>query len=282
MKTETPASQEPAVVLVFVHQARLEWHERIGLQQCATVLRNHPIFLVCPEGLDVSEHLAVADNLQVDRIPPRWQASYQAYNRLKILPFLYHRYAHYEFILTHELDAFVFRDELGSWCREGWDYVGAPWFAGGDGNGAEVRPLGVGNSGFSLRRPAAMLRVLHSFGRVVPSGKIISRWRKARRETGASFWLLVSLLTWRNNFHHWFNDFAGPEDVFWCKHAAPRFPWMKLAPYEVGRRFSFEAQARRLYAELGGQLPFGCHQWHALDRPFWRPFIRSFGYDVPT
>ena len=49
---------------------------------------------------------------------------------MKILPFLYERYAAYEFMFTYELDAFVFKDELEKWCEQGWDYIGAPWFDG--------------------------------------------------------------------------------------------------------------------------------------------------------
>ena len=48
-----------------------------------------------------------------------------------------------------------------------------------------------------------------------------------------------------------------------------QFPWFRVAPYEVARRFSFESNPRRLHDECGGRLPFGCHKWMENDRGFW-------------
>ena len=63
--------------------------------------------------MDVSAYRRIAPELIVDFIRPSLLSSYRAYNRLKILPFLYRRYADFEYVLTYELDAFVFRDLVG-------------------------------------------------------------------------------------------------------------------------------------------------------------------------
>src|SRR5262245_21541072 len=150
---------EPVIVLIIAYKDKLDWYEEIGLRQCFRVLGNHPISLVCPDGLNVDAHRRIAPKLRVDFIPPHWQSSYKSFFRLKVLPFLYRRYARYEYILFHELDAFVFRDDLARWCASGWDYIGAPWFEGYNKAAADAKPLGAGNGGFCLRRTAAMLRV---------------------------------------------------------------------------------------------------------------------------
>src|ERR1700760_2530111 len=101
-----------AVVLIFAYKATPDWHEEVALRQCMRVLGRHAIRLVCPEGLNVGAYRAIAPDLAVDFIPAAWMASVEAYNRLHMRPFLYERYADFEFMLVHQLDAFVFRDEL--------------------------------------------------------------------------------------------------------------------------------------------------------------------------
>ncbi|QYM80497.1 hypothetical protein K0B96_07785 [Horticoccus luteus] len=272
--------RKKAAVLVFAHSPVLTGFEKIALEQCCRVLAHHPIHLICPEGLDVSAYRQITPALQYDFIPPQWLASYRSYNRLKILPYLYRRYADFEYLLTYELDAFVFRDELLEWCAQGWDYIGAPWFDLNTSGVTTASPTGVGNSGFSLRRTDAMLRVLRSFGHVIPASTVVADWKRAGRISLGSFWLLFSRLTYRNNFFALLNDFEGNEDAFWGQFAARRFPWFRVAPCDVAKRFSFEVNAPRLHRELGCTLPFGCHKWTALTPEFWYPIIRSFGYNV--
>jgi len=271
----------PVVVLIFTHAPALSWAEEISLRQCVRVLGAHPIRLVCPEGLDVSAYRAIAPDLVVDFIPAHWLASLRAYNRLKILPWLYRRYAAYEFILTYELDAFVLRDELLDWCGQGWDYIGAPNFAGYLRALPDAPPVILENSGFSLRRTSSMLRVLRTLRYRVPPAAMFEDWRKTARFSLGSLFLLFGRLTFRNNFYAPLNDFIGNEDDFWCLQAAQRFSWFKLAPYDVARNFAFEVNASRLLAENKGHLPFGCHKWVEVSTDFWRPIIRSFGYSAP-
>lgn len=270
-----------AVVLIFAHQPTLAWHEAVSLAQCVRVLGTHPIHLVCPAGLDVSAYRTVAPDLAIDFIPPHWLASYRTYNRLKILPWLYRRYANYEFILTHELDAFVFRDELSAWCDASWDYIGAPSFAGYLDAAADAPPMPLLNSGFSLRRTASMLRVTRTLRYLDTPREVWTQWRATGARSLGSLFLALSRLTFRNNFFAPLNDYGRNEDAFWCLHAARRFPWFRLAPYEAARKFSFEANAPRLLAENGGQLPFGCHKWATLTPDFWRPIVQSFGHVFP-
>jgi hypothetical protein len=269
------------VVLIFAHAPELQWHEKISLEQCLRVLGQHAVRLVCPEGLDVSAYLRIAPALQVDFIPSQWMASYRAYNRLRVLPLLYKRYAAFEYILFHELDAFVFRDELSDWCAQGWDTIGAPWFERHHEALPDAAPTGAGNGGLCLRRTKSMLRVLHSFGHVIPARTVLDDWRRARSFSPGSLWLLFSRLTYRNNFFWLLNDFGANDDIFWGKYAAKRFPWFRIAPYGVAERFSFEVNAPRLYREIGNRLPFGCHKWQQLTPDFWFPIIRSLGYSVP-
>lgn len=263
--------RNPVIVLIFTHKEHLEWFEQISLRQCIKVLGRHPIRLVCPEGLDLTEYRAIEPNLSADFIPSHWLQSLRAYNRLKILPWLYRRYADYEFMLTYELDAFVFRDELLDWCAKSWDYVGAPWFDGYYLASPDAKPAGVGNSGFSLRRTQAMLRVGRTWRYQQPAYSVLWGWWKGR----SSLKNTLAALTIRNNFYASFNDYPGNEDGFWGQTVARRFSWFRVAPYEVARAFSFEANPSRLYRECDNILPFGCHKWMELEPQFWKEHIPS-------
>lgn len=266
-----------AVILIFVHKPTLEWYEKISLQQCVRVLGTHPIRLVCPEGMDIRRYREVEPDLAVDFISPSWLSSYEAYNRLKIVPFIYRRYSAYRFILTYELDSFVFRDDLLAWCEEGWDYIGAPWFEGYAGATRASKPIGVGNSGFSLRRTGTMLRVMRSLRYQQSPRELVNAWREGKRRLRG----ILAALTFRNNFFAPLNNYSGYEDTFWCQVVAPRFPAFRLAPHEIARRFSFECNPGLLYEQCGQTLPFGCHKWFKYEPKFWKPHIENFGYEWP-
>ncbi|MEM9411010.1 MAG: DUF5672 family protein, partial [Planctomycetota bacterium] len=151
-----------AVILIFHHSGHLKWYEEISLKQCFEILGHHPIRLVCPAGTNLDRFIRIIPNIRVDFVPQAWMRRIQRYNRMKILPALYEKYSQFEFMLTYELDAFVFSDQLQTWCESEWDYVGAPWFVE-----PPTRPLtylGVGNSGFSLRKIQQCIRVMNQFG----------------------------------------------------------------------------------------------------------------------
>jgi len=268
------------VILVIAHKPTLEWYEAIGLEQCFKILARHPIRLVCPSGLDISAYRRIEPTLEVDFIPSHWLASYRASNRVKILPFLYRRYAGFEYILFHELDAFVFRDELLNWCEQGWDYIGAPWFEGYNTARPDATPVGVGNGGLSLRRTQTTLRVARCWKTIRPATEVFTEWMRCWNLNPRSLCLLFANLTWRNSFHHAVNRFLKnlpPEDVFWSC-AGRRIQGFRLAPYEEARRFSFEVNPERLFLECGNKLPFGCHKWMEYQPDFWKPLIEAEGY----
>lgn len=251
---------ERVVVLIFAHRPDPDARERESFRQCCRVLGAHPLRLVCPRGMDLAVYRALHPGLAADGIDPAWFRSVRDYNLLKTLPWLYRRYAGYEFMLTHELDAFVFRDELLLWCDQGWDYIGAPWFEGYYDCREDSPVLGVGNSGFSLRR-------IRTLERAATAARW-REWRSPRRLLGN-----LRRVVRGGRFHDPLARVLPHEDVYWCRVVAPRVRGFRIAPYEVARRFAFEANAPRLFRECGGQLPFGCHKPHHLHPDFWKTYI---------
>lgn len=264
----------PVVVLIFTHKAEPDAWERLAFAQCHKVLGKHPIRLVCPRGMNVSAYRAVVPGVVPDFVDPNWFKTIRHYNLLKVLPWLYRRYARYEYMLTYELDAWVFRDELLDWCAQGWDYIGAPWFANYSQSVPDDKPLGVGNSGFSLRNVQSALRALRQRGRerAILLVKGLIKWRISPVDFVRSFFDA-------ERFYAPFNEYFEADDMFWHFMVAKEYPWFRLPTCEQARPFAFESNPSRLYKENGNKLPFGCHKWQAREPEFWRGFI-PFPSDV--
>jgi hypothetical protein len=166
------------------------------------------------------------------------------YSELLLMRRFYEAFAAYEYILIHQLDALVFRDELEEWCRRDLDYVGAPWLPG-DAAPFVDEPT-VGNGGLSLRRVSAFLDVLDAAGR-----RYARRWVEGRTDS----------------------RFEAHEDLFWSFDAIRFKPDFRIASVEEALGFAFEVDPRRAFELAGGRLPFGAHAWARYDRAFWEPHL---------
>lgn len=258
------------VVGIFTHQneSGLSADELRSLQQCHEVLGSHPLKLIHPEGLDITGLLKRAPKLEPFPIPPHHLSSLRAYNRLKVTPWLYQQFKEYDYFLTYELDAWVFRDELLDWCSKGYDYIGAPWFKGHYRGNPDAPYLGVGNSGFSLRKITSVLKVFESNQNLVPLKEFTQQWWKEGKFSPRYWRWWIQRFGSKNKFRNGNHDFPDNEDVFWGSLVPSRLPWFQVAPIEAAKHFAFELYPRRMYNEIG-QLPFGCHKYRRNDPDFW-------------
>jgi hypothetical protein len=261
-------------IVIPVHNANPSAFELISYKQCCSVLEKHAIFIIAPEGLDLKRYKGISENPQTIYVPAFWQNSLMNYNKLKLSNFFYSLFQDYEFLLTYELDAFVFRDELYNWCSDKFDYIGAPWFEGYDKPTDKL--IGVGNSGFSLRRISVMKKLLKKFYYKDPVKYQVGNKVKLKA-------LLQSPYYWaRNQFGENFTiQNAGfvHEDLVLAQMAR-RFPAFKIASIDEASRFSFEANPSLLYRRNNNQLPMGCHAWWKYDFNFWKPHIEAFGHNL--
>jgi hypothetical protein len=271
-----------AAVVVPLYRATLDETETIALSQCCRVLRRYDLAFVAPEGLDVSIALRIAQDAgaaaRVERFDPRWFRSTGTYNALLLAKAFYRRFAAYDYILIHQLDAFVFSDELERFCALGYDYIGAPW------SHDPARGRIVGNGGFSLRKVSAALRVLALPEAYAPPSLAFA-WRRhaiLRRtitdvfeRDGRLERIMQSddfLPLWRAHLMH------VNEDGFWGQNC-DKLPFFSTAPYRDALAFSFEIEPALALERNGGALPFGCHGWPHYAPEFWRPCINACGHD---
>lgn len=267
-------------VLIFSHTPVMTEIEKVSFHQCCSVLHGYPIILVCPRSLDVSQYTRFYSHLRLLRVPDEAMASLRAYNRMKVSSWFYELVKDFEYILTHELDAFVFSDQLAEWCDEGFDYVGAPWFEGYEKAESIDRVLPGGNSGFSLRKVASCRRVLRTFRFLRPLPDVFRAWRCGNSFNAKGICTLIKMMFMTNVFHSTLNGFGENEDLFWSKCVPERLPWFRVAPFAVALRFSFEVMPRQLFERNGKALPFGCHKWNTYDPEFWGAHIEKLGYRI--
>lgn len=272
----TPKEKKYCVVVIPIHTASPCKMELISFQQCFKVLGNHDIKILAPKGLDLEQYKTVVPDFQVIFIDPVWQSSVEKYNKLKLSQFFYKLFDAYQFMLTYELDAFVFKDELLFWCEKGYDYIGAPWFVG-YGSPTSNEFLGVGNSGFSLRNIPAMQNALKTIclqeGMYRPfktGKKIFVKWFIALNSFLIKFGENHTIQRADNINEDWFITHIIDKEI----------NEFTIAPVKEAICFSFEVKPRYLYELNNNSLPMGCHAWWRYDLDFWEPFVEDFGYRV--
>jgi hypothetical protein len=259
------------------YTAALQPYERVALARCLDVLKAHDIVLIKPQSLNLDALLKAHPQLCTESFNDDYFAGIGGYNRLMLSDGFYARFAKYEYVLIHQLDAFVFSDQLLNWCARGYDYIGAPWFPNSKVptwhsysriylrrtlyrwiNRADRHVprlhraqymYSVGNGGFSLRRVETMRTVLAT---------LHSR-AEAYRQTSSSI---------QN------------EDLFFCVEANRYFCHVKTPDIREASAFAWEQQPAVAAKLSGGNLPFGCHGFNKLHRSEWRPIFSRLGYSL--
>ncbi|GAB4016017.1 DUF5672 family protein [Spirosoma koreense] len=273
-----PSSSVRVNVILPVYKPQLTEYERISMLQCVRVLGNYPLCLAAPHSLDVSAYRQIAPDIQVRTFDDGYFTDVQGYNRLMLSEGFYQAFSDQEYMLIHQLDAFVFRDDLAYWCRQNYDYIGAPWLRDRDFTGwidqldftlrkhiatwtnlkkpdgitpREIITLNsVGNGGLTLRRVPSMLRWLKRFKRKIAEYEAIPMYQ----------------------YH---------EDVFWSIEVNRYWPRLRIPGYRKALHFSIEFFPQWAVEHYNhGQLPFGCHAWNIHGTDYWRPIFARYGYQI--
>ena len=266
-------SKKVAVIIPF-YKDDLSQYESIALEQCFKVLGGHTIIAIKPERLILPDSVTKYPFLSIVSFNDSFFADVQGYNRLMLSAEFYSAFIDYEFVLIHQLDAFVFKDDLLDWCNRGFDYIGAPWIQPHpfpdliktvkskiqyylhtrfnvleDGIPSTKQfEYKVGNGGFSLRRT----KIFHEI--------CLKQADKIQEYTGHQ--------------HHRYN-----EDAFWSIEVNRKRKILSIPNYKTGVRFAFEFYPNHALKINHSQLPFGCHAWD-LQLDFWRPVFKEQGYEI--
>lgn len=263
-------------MVIPVHSPQPSAYELISFHQCFTILSERDIKIVAPEGLSLESYQKVVPNFEIIYINPKWQSNLMAYNKLKISRFFYNLFKDYQFLLTYELDAFIFKDELDYWCDKNYDYIGAPWFEGFDNAKPGAELIKVGNSGFSLRKIHPILKVLKKLYYKKYADFGTGRKNLLKAYLKAPFLWLINQL----DENYTVQNSGLYEDRFFCDVVPAFSKEFKIAPISEAISFSFELHPRTLFELNNDKLPMGCHAWWRYDLAFWRPYIENEGYTL--
>ena len=271
-------NKDQCIVVIPIHSLKPSAYEIISFRQCFKILGNHPIKVIAPRHLDITEYKKAVPDFEVIFIAPSWLASLKTYNKLKYSRYFYNLFNQYDFILTYELDAFVFFDRLNEWCNKNYDYIGAPWFEGFDKPHSENKITGVGNSGFSLRKTKTMQKVLKTFYYKNPKEYNTGNRNKIIAIIKYPYRKLMNML-WHENYTLQYNYDGCSEDRLFCVDVAKQFP-LHIAPIDEAIKFSFEVNPDQLFKINKNNLPMGCHAWWKYNFDFWKPFVQDQGYHL--
>jgi hypothetical protein len=267
------ASKLVAIAVPLSNRAELRPEEEISLRHLVTFLGSYDKYIVIPRNLNVHH-----DGFGIKRFSNKFFGSPKANGQLMLSPEFYQAFAEYKYVLNYQLDALVFSDQLIEWCEKDLDYVGAPWLPCQD--TPYIRVPRVGNGGFSLRKIESFVKVFESPHYTIDPEEYWRRFclknpkyirlmnlprkylKRLNRFNGAKLeamrWQEVK---WRN------------EDHFWADVARKYYPDFRVASFEEGLHFAFEAAPRQCFELTNHTLPFGCHAWPRYDRDFWEPYL---------
>lgn len=254
-------------IVIPIYKPQFTPFEQVAIDKCIDILGDHPIIFVAPESLNTELATNSKPSARLIRFDDKFFKGIASYNQLMLSRCFYEAFLEYEYILIYQADAYIFEDNLLSWCKEGYDYIGAPWIPSPKyergfhrlalktlkfiGKNTRLKSgienyYHVGNGGFSLRKVSSFLHILES------EDEMINRYlaRKGSR------------------FH---------EDIFWGVEMAKRHKNFKVPKWKEALKFSFDVRPQLAYQYSNYQLPMGCHGWHTKSHyEFWKNHIKTY------
>lgn len=249
---------DKVVVIIPIYKTTLSDDEVLSLRQTCQALKNYPLVVIQPEGLDLSSLNEQYPLLQFQEFPASYFKGIMGYNRLMLSPVFYERFLNYEYMLICQLDAYIFRDELQEWCNKGYDYIGSPWLR----RPVYDFPLLKQCMQFSLWwKHRRGLRSKQDLYNKVGNGGLSLRKVKAHYQVTKDSQELIGFYTNRKKLHLY------NEDVFWALEAKD----FSYPTPEEAMLFAFDKYPELAYKLTGERLPFGCHGWNKRKmRKFWK------------
>jgi hypothetical protein len=288
------------IVPIYKEFEKLNDGELLSLNRLYKILGKHQVILFGPTQFNWNKYLDNAkDNLVIPLIKEFDKKFFQdinGYNKLLLSLSFYKAFKRYDYFLLYQLDAFVFRDEFDFWCKQSYDYIGAPWNCTHFFSDKAI--IGVGNGGFSLRNVKSCIRLLKDLRRIEILEEYNNfNWKGLLPRLPVILKTIISTHT-ASLFE---KNYSFQEDIFWCISAPDRLndfrsksvivqflekaflkKNFKIAPESIATRFAFETRPAQLYRSNGYKLPFGCHAWEKYDLEFWKEFIPTNTMQINT
>lgn len=263
-------------VVIPIYKSSPSKNDLVSITQCCRILGRYSITLIKPYSLNPHPYFLSAVRFNVEAFDDDYFRDTRSYNRLLLSESFYQRFKHRQYILIHQLDAFVFRDQLEYWCEQGYDYIGAPWLDvtnPGTNFSEKIKFARTSREEYknNIKQPESILPTDIQFYHMVGNGgfslRQVEKFYTICKEKKQTIKYYNE-----NNIHHYFN-----EDVFWSLEVNRREEVLKIPNYKTALHFSFEQRPELALNMTKGKLPFGCHAWDLFPE-FWYPIIKKEGY----
>jgi hypothetical protein len=238
------------IIVVPIYKEKLSSNEFLTVRNLLNFYSKESITIVCPESLSLPVQLK---GIKTEGFDDKYFENIKGYNKLLLNKEFYKRFENFEFMLIHQLDAYLFRDELDFWCNQDYDYVGAPWlrderllvklFRSKKIKKRDVIFNKVGNGGLSLRKVKTFIDFFKEYENIV-----------------------------EKNIQH---ELYGIEDVFWSL-VAPAHMNFKIPDVKKAAKFSLDRKPNLGFKINSFMLPFGCHGFEKnKTKKFWKKYIKG-------
>ncbi|MCF2444577.1 hypothetical protein L0657_11470 [Dyadobacter sp. CY345] len=117
--------KELVSILIPILNADLTVHEETVLRHSLEALSKYPIILFTYEGADLSAFESEDKRVEVLTFKSKYFGSRQALSNLLLMEDFYTRFTWSDFVLIHELNSWIVKDEIHYWCKQGYDYLHA-------------------------------------------------------------------------------------------------------------------------------------------------------------
>jgi len=254
-------------VVIPVYKEIPDPNEVISLRQCLAVLGHYPIEFVGPASLNTTYYAELCDT-KTSFIYRSFDDAYfkniNGYNSLLLSKTFYKHFHNYRYILIHQLDAYVFRDELAYWCRQGYHYIGAPQMA--HSNGA--------NDIQFLKGYSKALNIVNKLFKTSYAVKNVGNGGLSLRHVNKCLWLMTIM---RSKLKNWGTL---NEDGFFKYAGNLLSPFFRLPADDIALEFAIEVNPSAAMTSLNGKLPFGCHAFNKYEPEFWKQYIPGLKADT--
>ena len=111
-------------VVIPIHSANPTEIELRSFEQCFRVLNKYSVYVLTINNLDLTKYKDRIPSFECVIVPDKWLSSVYEYNKMKININFYKLFVDFEYLLTYELDAYVFNDQLQYWAEREFAYIG--------------------------------------------------------------------------------------------------------------------------------------------------------------
>jgi hypothetical protein len=184
----------------------------------------YPVILFTYEGADLSHFEMNHDRLEVLTFKQKYFESRETLSNLFLMEDFYNRFTWSTFILIHELNSWIVKDEIYYWCKQGYDYL-------------HTSPV--------LESPDVKNGLINDFFRILGLNE------EQKKALGKSFQddglklchvqrMISTLSAKKKEAHQYrqYNNFENKDSLFWELEANRLWPYLRKPTEIVQSRFS--------------------------------------------